>query len=160
MGRKVTKARENVYCKYRLRAAQYNEAFMTRDGAADHVPGVTPESIKKYELDLTKPPNDVVALLADAYNAPELRAWYCANQCPLGGDRREIPEQPIERTVIRIMNTADDIDGVTTALAAIVDDGRIDDDEKAELPGIVDRLLEVRRRFDELIAALERIENS
>ena len=62
------------------------------------LPGVTEDSLKKYELAINRPPNIVVAMMADAYNAPELRPWYCANECPLGKDCREVPEMPPERT--------------------------------------------------------------
>ena len=73
MSKQVTKAADNVYCQARLRAAQFNDYFATRRGAVDHLPGVTEDSLKKYELDINRPPNDVIALMADAYNAPELR---------------------------------------------------------------------------------------
>ena len=87
MQSRVTKAAGNRYCQARLKAAKYNEKLLTRAGAVDYLPGVTEDSLKKYELDITKTPNTVVALMADAYAEPELRAWYCANECPLGKDR-------------------------------------------------------------------------
>ena len=55
-----------------MRAAKYNEKLLTRAGAVEYLPGVTEDSLKKYELDITRPPNVVVALMADAYNEPEL----------------------------------------------------------------------------------------
>ena len=64
-----------------MRAAKYNEKLLTRAGAIEYLPGVTEDSLKKYELDITRPPNIVVALMADAYNEPELRSWYCVNEC-------------------------------------------------------------------------------
>ena len=86
MSRQATKACGNRYYEARMRAAKYNEKLLTRSGAVDCLPGVTEDSLKKYELDITRPPNIVVALMADAYNEPELRAWYCSNECPLGKD--------------------------------------------------------------------------
>ena len=102
MSRQATKACGNRYYEARMRAAKYNEKLLTRAGAIDYLPGVTEDSLKKYELDITRPPNIVVALMADAYNEPELRAWYCVNECPLGKDCREIPEMPAERALITI----------------------------------------------------------
>ena len=95
MARKITKAAGNVYCQARLRAAKYNEKLQTRAGASEAIPGVTEDSIKKYELDITRPPNDVVALMADAYNAPELISWYCANECPPEIERN-VPQRQFE----------------------------------------------------------------
>lgn len=72
MSRQATKAVGNRYYEARMRAAKYNEKLLTRAGAIDYLPGVTEDSLKKYELDITRPPNIVVALMADAYNEPEL----------------------------------------------------------------------------------------
>ena len=80
MQSRVTKAAGNRYCQARLKAAKYNEKLLTRAGAVDYLPGVTEDSLKKYELDITKTPNTVVALMADAYAEPELRAWYWKRQ--------------------------------------------------------------------------------
>lgn len=60
------------------------------------------DSLKKYELGLTKVPNTVVALMVDTYNAPELKEWYCSNECPLGYDCREVQDMPPERALIRL----------------------------------------------------------
>lgn len=62
MQSRVTKAAGNRYCQARLHAAKYNEKLLTRAGAVDYLPGVTEDSLKKYELDITKTPNTVVAL--------------------------------------------------------------------------------------------------
>ncbi len=139
-----------------MRAAKFNENLAIRARAVEHLPGVTEEMLKKYELDITRPPNIVVALMADAYNAPELRAWYCANECPLGKDCREIPEMPPERVLIRLQNAKADVSAVASALSDILDDGVIDRGEAAQLPRLRDELLEVRRRMDEALALLER----
>lgn len=76
MSRNVTKAMGNRYCQARLEAAKYNEKLLVRSSAVEFLPGVTEDSLKKYELDINRPPNTVVALMADAYSAPDLTAWY------------------------------------------------------------------------------------
>lgn len=156
MARQATKAVGNRYYEARIRAAKFNERLATRVGAIEFLPGVTEEMLKKYELDITRPPNIVVALMADAYNEPELRAWYCANECPLGKDCREIPEMPPERVLIRLQNAKTGVNAVASTLSDILDDGVIDGKEAAQLPELRDELLEVRRRMDEALALLER----
>ena len=143
-----------------MRAARWNEKLSTRAGAVEHLPGVTEDSLKKYELDITRPPNIVVALMADAYNEPELRAWYCANECPLGKDCREIPEMPPERILIRLQNAKSGVNAVAATLSDILDDGVIDENEAKQIPQLRDELLEVRRRMDEALALLERAQKS
>ena len=47
MSRQVTKASGNRYCQARLEAAKYNERFASRASAAEEIPGVTEDSLKK-----------------------------------------------------------------------------------------------------------------
>lgn len=156
MPKQVTIAASNRYCRARLKAAKYNDDFATRAGAAEHLAGVTEDSLKKYELDINRPPNVVVALMADAYNEPELRQWYCANECPLGKDCRDIEEMPAERTLIRLQNVKSVVESVATSLALIMDDGVLDEDEVNMLPELRKNLLEAKRRTEEALALLER----
>lgn len=156
MPKQVTTAASNRYCQARLRAAKYNDDFASRAKAVEHLPGVTEDSLKKYELDINRPPNIVVALMADAYNEPELRAWYCSNECPLGKDCRDIEDMPAERTIIRLQNVTSTIDSVASRLAMIMDDGVLDDDEIKMLPELRRNLLEAKRRTEEALALLEK----
>ena len=156
MARQATKACGNRYFEARMRAAKYNEKLLTRAGAVECLPGVTEDSLKKYELDITRPPNIVVALMADAYNEPELRAWYCTNECPLGKDCREIPEMPAERALIRLQNSVYEMEQLTRQLSLLMEDGTIETEQQSIIPQLRDRLLEFRRRADENLAVLER----
>ena len=158
MPRQATKACGNRYYEARIRAAKYNENLLTRAGAAELLPGVTEDSLKKYELDITRPPNIVVALMADAYGEPELRSWYCSNECPLGRDCREIPEMPAERALIRLQNSVHDMEQTVRQISRIMEDGRLTEEEREDVTELRSKLLELRRRTDENLAALERAE--
>lgn len=158
MPRQATKAVGNRYYEARIRAAKYNEKLLTRAGAAEYLPGVTEDSLKKYELDITKPPNIVVALMSDAYNKPELRQWYCVNECPLGKDCREIPEMPAERALIRLQNSIYEMEKITKIISLLMEDGKLDESEQPMIPELRKSLLELRRRADENLAVLERAE--
>lgn len=114
--------------------------------------------MKKYELDITKPPNIVVALMSDAYNEPELRQWYCVNECPLGKDCREIPEMPAERALIRLQNSIYEMEKITKIISLLMEDGKLDESEQQMIPELRESLLEFRRRADENLAVLERAE--
>lgn len=156
MPRQATKAAGNRYFEARMRAAKFNEKLLTRAGAVEYLPGVTEDSLKKYELDINRPPNIVVALMADAYSEPELRAWYCSHECPLGGDCREIPEMPAERALLRLQNTLGEMDDAVKQLAEIMEDGQITEDEQPLIEPLRASLLELRRRTDENLTALEK----
>lgn len=159
MARQVTKAVTNRYCQARLEAAKYNDKFSSRASAAEELGCITEDSLKKYELDITNPPNDVVAIMADAYNSPELIMWYCANECPLGKHSREMPKMPPERAVLRMTNVADDITISLQELSKILDDGRVDDEEREKIPKLFEDFLEVRRRVDEILTVLEKVQS-
>lgn len=160
MSSQVTKAAGNRYCQARLKAARYNEKLLTRAGAAEYLPGVTEDSLKKYELEINKVPNTVVALMADAYADPELRSWYCANECPLGKDRvTEISDMPPERTTIRMQNHMDVLQDALQEFAGMLDDGVITAEELERLPQIEKNFRDTRQRMDEILAAIEKIKN-
>lgn len=158
MPKKVTIAANNRYCQARMRAAEYNEKLLSRAGAADEIPGVTEDSLKKYELDIVKPPNDVVALMADAYNEPELRNWYCHNECPLGKDTQEIEFVEPERTAMRLFNAITDIQNGVKTLFRILDDGVIRQDELDTISEVRTQFVESKKRIDEVLAMIEKIE--
>lgn len=158
MSKGVTTAKGNRYCQARLEAAKYNPDYLNRTTTVQHLPGVTEDCLKKYELDLSNPPNTVIALMADAYAQPELKKWYCVNKCPLGGDCREIGDMPPERALLRLQNAVKDIDKAMEALSQIMEDGIISDNEKPMIPVIKDTFLEARRRVDENLALLEKAE--
>ena len=158
MSRRATKALGNRYCQARLKAAEYNEKLLTRVGAVECLPGVTEDSLKKYELDISKPPNIVVALMADAYNEPELRSWYCANECPLGADCREIQEMPAERKLLRLQNALEDTEDAVRILAKIMEDGQISREEQDMIPELLERVRELKRRAEEMMSSLEKAE--
>lgn len=84
MGRDAMKAGENPCFRCRKEAAKYNDKLSSWEGAAEAL-GVSASSLADYELGITKViPVDKVVLMADLYNAPELKAWYCTSECPIG----------------------------------------------------------------------------
>lgn len=160
MSRQVTVAADNRYCQARIYAGQYNKKLLSRAGAAEELGCISEDSIKKYELDLVKPPSDVVALMADAYNQPELRSWYCANECPLGKDRVvEIDSLPLERTSIRMHNSTKQLQSAIDLIFKVVADGIIDEHEWAEIEKVKEILMQVKTSIEEVAVAIEKQEN-
>lgn len=156
MSRTATKAVGNRYFEARMRAAKYNEDFAVRRTAVEHLPGVSEECLKKYELYINNPPNNVVALMADAYNAPELLTWYCANECPLGTKCREQEDAPAERILLRLQNELPTLQTAMTDLAQIMDDGKVHDEEEALFSETKDRFIEIYRRLSDVINVLDK----
>lgn len=141
MGRDPTKAIENPCFRCRKEAAKYNDKLNSREGAAEML-GVSVSSLADYELGITKViPVDKVVLMAELYNAPELKAWYCSSECPIG---RSYPMPSselttVERTTLNLLRQLrqDDVEKVREKLIDITADGVISDDERVDLAEIL-----------------------
>lgn len=151
MGTNPTKAMDNIYCRCRKEAAKYNDKLNSREGAAELL-GVSVSSLADYELGNTKVvPVDKVVLMADLYNAPELRNYYCANECPIGRDavpRLEIAE--LDRLTIKVLSALRSIDNIKDKLIEIAADGVISEHERPELEQILQALDQITIYSQEL----------
>ena len=156
MGCNPTKAANNMYCKCRLEAAKYNDKLNSREGAAELL-GLSSSTLASYELGLTKVvPVESIALMADVYNAPELKLWYCSNVCPLGEDM-PIPElAELDRITIRALSSFKKLSEVKDTLIDITADGIISEDEKPMLDNILNTLKEITAVTQSLILWAEK----
>lgn len=140
-----TKAADNVYCKARKAAARYNERLNSREGAAEAL-NVSVSTISDYELGLTKTgvPVEAVVRMADLYNAPELRNWYCTHDCPIGRlDVAPVKLEGLDRLVIELQGCLKQAGKDREDLLDIAADGRIDNGEKPRLQKILYDLDEI-----------------
>lgn len=146
MGRDPMKENNNVYFKARKEAALYNERLFSREGAAEML-GISVSTLADYELGNTKVvPVDKVMLMADLYNAPELKHGYCKCECPIG---KSMPLATkincIEGIVLRMIHEFDPdrLKDMKNSLISIAADGVISEDEKPELECILKKLDEM-----------------
>lgn len=133
MGKLPTKARENIYCKARILAAEKNPLLNSRERAAEEL-GISKDSLADYELGLSRVPVDKVVRMADIYKAPELLNNYCCNECPIG----KINMMPIDneniknvyKFAIAITNELERSEAVQKIILKILEDGDIDESER------------------------------
>lgn len=153
MGRGSTKGNENVYFVARKRAAMYNERLYSREGAAELL-GISVSTLADYELGNTKVvPVDKVVLMADLYNAPELKTGYCKHECPICSYLPVATEaKDLEGITLRLMKRldCDELNRIKKELVDITEDGSIDETEKPELKKILAFLDEVAESISEL----------
>ena len=144
MGRDAMKACENLCFRCRKEAAKYNDRLNSREGAAELL-GVSVSSLADYELGITKViPVDKVVLMAELYAAPELKAWYCAEECPMGSGL-PMPSAEltsVERTAMQLLKQLreSDVQDVKDTLIDITADGVISEDERVDLARILEYL--------------------
>ena len=144
---------ETMYFRCRKEAALHNVRLNSRAGAAEAL-GISESSLAKHELGITKVvPVDLVALMADLYGCPELKANYCKNECPLGRDLTLATEvSPIERVTLNILSglSTGKIEQIKQQLIDIAADGVIDSSEAPQMRGIVDYLGRLSKSVAEL----------
>ncbi len=140
MGKKATKAADNMYYLARCEAAEINDDFSSREKAAE-IMDMDRTRLARIELDTVAPYPEEVKAMAKAYNIPELCNSYCARECPIGRDN--VPEVKIvdfDRLALKVLGSLKDIDSLRASLIAISEDGIIEEKERPAFQEILDSL--------------------
>lgn len=155
MGKKATKAADNMYYLARCEAAAGNyeknegtaplseevrNALSSREKTAELL-GIDRTRLARIELDTIAPYPEEVKAMAKVYNTPELCNTYCARECPIGRD--SVPEVTIDdfdRLALKVLGSLKDIDSLRASLIAISEDGVIDESEQSAFQDILDSL--------------------
>lgn len=147
------KANANEYFQARKKAAEYNEALYSREGAAERL-GVSVSTLADYELGNTKViPVDKVVLMADLYNAPELITRYCKYECPVHGYLPLATEEKnIQGIALRLLGGFDEenLQSLKRDLINVTQDGEITDEEVPVMKEILKRLESMTEVISEL----------
>jgi transcriptional regulator with XRE-family HTH domain len=138
MGFSPTKAAANIYCQCRKNAAKYNDSLNSREGASEQL-NISVSTLSDYELGITKSvPVEAVVRMADLYNAPELRNYYCTHDCPIGRtDVAPVHLDELDRLVIELQGFLKAAGPDRENLLDIAADGQIDETERPKLEQIL-----------------------
>lgn len=151
---------ENIYFACRKKAAKTNERLSSRENAAELL-GVSVSTLANYELGITKSvPVEMVVLMADLYNAPELKYMYCKNDCPIGKCHPyNGKEQTLESMVIQLVNSFDDdrMHDMKKKLLEIAEDGEVTEDETEAFQKIVSEMSKMQEAITSIRILQERI---
>ena len=140
MGKKATKAADNMYCKARYEASLNNHDFESRERTAELL-GIDRTRLARIELGKMEPYPEEVLAMSNVYNCPELCNSYCANECPIGKlTVNEVVIDDFDRLALKVLGSIKDIDDVRTSLISISEDGVIEEDEWQEFDAILDAL--------------------
>lgn len=140
MGKKATKAADNMYYLARCEAAETNEELTSREKAAERI-GIDRTRLARIELDAIMPHPEEVKAMAHVYNAPELCNSYCARECPLGkGSVKEVTIDDFDRLALKVLGSLKDIDSLQASLISISEDGCVQDYERDSFQKILDSL--------------------
>jgi transcriptional regulator with XRE-family HTH domain len=143
----------NIYFKARQEAAKTDKRLSSRESAAELL-GCSASSLANYELGVTKAvPPDAVVMMADLYNAPELKSRYCANECPIGkGAPIPTTVGSIELVTCRLIRALSQgtIDSIKRQFVEIAADGKVTDEELPQIESLNEHLGEMSQTISEL----------
>ncbi len=140
MGKKATKAADNMYYLARCEAAETNPELSSRENAAEIV-GIDRTRLARIELDTISPYPEEVKAMSQVYNTPELCNSYCARECPIGKNSvKEVTIDDFDRLALKVLGSLKDIDDLRASLIAISEDGVIEDSERPAFQEILDSL--------------------
>lgn len=143
----LTRETPNVYKAARLRAAQTNPDFSTAEKAAQHLL-IRREKYLQIEQDdprrkRTDPNRDEVAAMVRAYNAPELRSHYCANNCPLGEGTAALQSDNLDRITVQLVVALRRMELARDDMYSILEDGIVKTSEKERFRTIIHTLKDI-----------------
>lgn len=131
MGRKSTKENKSIYQVTR------EELGLTRERAAELIPGFSPERIEKIENDRVQVRPEDIRMMAEAYKTPGLCNYYCSQECPIGlGRTPRVEAKGLTQIVVEVINDANHIRQHRDRLLEIAEDGSISTDELDDFIGI------------------------
>ncbi len=140
MGKKATKAADNMYYLARCEAEKQNADFSSREKAAELI-GIDRTRLARIELDAIAPYPEEVKAMAKSYNMPELCNSYCARECPIGRNNvKEVTIDDFDRLALKVLGSLKDIDSLRASLIAISEDGIIEESERPAFQEILDSL--------------------
>ena len=114
--------------------------------------GVTESRLVKLEHgEATIQPEDVVAM-AKRYNKPELRNYYCCNECAIG--KLDTPEVTynggIHEILVNMAVALRNVNHEKIRLMEILEDGKVDDEELADYEKISEELEHISMTIEAL----------
>ena len=141
MGKKATKAADNIFYIARYNASKNNSNLSSRENAAELVQ-IDRTRLARIELGTTLPYPEEVIHMSKVYNCPELCHLYCSIECPLG--KRTMAKLDItsdfDRLALQVLGSIENVAALKTKLIDIAEDGTIEPDEEDDFDAVLDAL--------------------
>ena len=132
----------NAFYQARCAASVHNEQLRSREGAAD-ILSIDRGRLYRIEKGLINPYPEEVHLMADLYNAPELRNYYCTGICPLGCEMPKADVVDLDRITVQALSSFRRLNETKEILLEIAEDGMITEDEKPDMQKVLNDLEEL-----------------
>ena len=141
-----------IYSKTREDACKTNKNLGSREKAAKLLE-ISPMSLNNYETGVTVPQPKVVAKMAEVYDAPELKRFYCRNICEMKASyvpNVSIDSIDVDKLTLRLLQSLKSVPEMRERLIDIAEDGIISDDERVKFREILDELGHIVEHASEL----------
>lgn len=150
MGKKATKAADNMYCIARYEAAEQDDIFSSREKASE-ILNMDRTRLANIELgNITPYPEEVLAM-SRHYNAPELCNSHCAEQCPIGKHTiSKVEMDDFDRLSLKVLGSLKNIDFLRSSLIEISEDGKVDENERDMFKNILESLEKISNNANAL----------
>lgn len=134
---------------------------LTREQASELLETMDTTKIERIENEKQLPSPDDVMLMADKYGEPNIRNFYCANQCPMGQHYVPVVKfNDLEKTVLKLVASLNSMHSRQDKLIEIAEDGMISEDEMIDFIGIQKDLERVSLAVDALELWTEKMMSS
>lgn len=142
MANVTAKTSSNVFYKARCKASAHNEQLSSREGAAELM-AIDRSRLYRIEKGVTNPYPEEIHLMADLYNAPEIKNYYCRSICPLGCDMPKVEIENLDRISIKALAAFSKVEKTAEIFLDITEDGVISEDEREDMLKILGTLSEL-----------------
>ncbi len=125
------------------------ELGLSREKASELLESITPERIERIESGKFTAHPDEAVLMAEKYGAPQLRNYYCANECEIG--RRYVPEVKVghlSQIVLEMLASLNSLQKSRDRLIEITADGTIEKEE-------VEDFIRIREELERISLTIE-----
>lgn len=128
-----------------------NMSGLSREVAAAELHLAT-RTLNNYENGLTIVPPETALAMQEVYGAPTLTARYCSEYCPIGQIfAHSVPDHNnLCQAVLGLLKEQNDVAKVRNNLIEITADGIIDVEEIAVFEDIMEELLDLEKKIEEL----------
>jgi hypothetical protein len=127
---------ENVYKRARLEAAKKHPEFRSVERAHRHVCMSREKLLMVEQTDPGKnkadPTPEDVMMMAQVYEAPQLRDYYCTHQCPLRKGEPPLAHESLGEISAGLMAALHFLDNASDRIHQILADSKISEDEQRE----------------------------
>lgn len=128
-----------------------NRAGISRDEAAFRL-HIGTRTLTNYEHQITVTPPEIALRMQEIYKDPTLTARYCSDYCPIGQVfAHSVPDHGnLCQSVLGLLEEHNDVAEIRDSLIEIASDGIIDAHELDVFEDIMDELLDLEKKIEEI----------